>query len=165
MVEEMDERWSRRWTSDVPGDGRTKKTKKNIDKTWDDEGRRRTWRRLSQQQIAELLSQVEDLQKALQEQDSKSEDSSLLKKKLEEHLEKLHEAHSDLQKKREVIDDLEPGVDSNNQNFEEREINLSHLCVSVAKKIDELQTILRKKDEDMRQMEERYKRYMEKART
>lgn len=36
---------------------------------------------------------------------------------------------------------------------------------SVAKKIDELQEILRKKDEDMKQMEERYKRYMEKART
>ncbi|XP_047672060.1 protein Hook homolog 2 isoform X2 [Tachysurus fulvidraco] len=107
-----------------------------------------TQNRLSQQQIAELLTQVEDLQKALQEQDSKSEDSSLLKKKLEEHLEKLHEAHSDLQKKREVIDDLEPGEDSN-----------------MAKKIDELQTILRKKDEDMRRMEERYKRYMEKART
>uniref|UniRef100_A0A8B9H8W8 Hook microtubule-tethering protein 2 n=1 Tax=Astyanax mexicanus TaxID=7994 RepID=A0A8B9H8W8_ASTMX len=103
---------------------------------------------LDQQQIAQLRSQVEDLQKALQEQDSKAEDSSLLQKKLEEHLEKLHEAHSDLQKKREVIDDLEPGVDSN-----------------MAKKIDELQTILRKKDEDMKQMEERYKRYVEKART
>ena len=36
---------------------------------------------------------------------------------------------------------------------------------SVAKKIDELQEILRKKDEDMKQMEERYKRYVEKART
>uniref|UniRef100_W5L6L3 Hook microtubule tethering protein 2 n=1 Tax=Astyanax mexicanus TaxID=7994 RepID=W5L6L3_ASTMX len=107
-----------------------------------------TQNRLSQQQIAQLRSQVEDLQKALQEQDSKAEDSSLLQKKLEEHLEKLHEAHSDLQKKREVIDDLEPGVDSN-----------------MAKKIDELQTILRKKDEDMKQMEERYKRYVEKART
>ncbi|KAL7883527.1 hypothetical protein SRHO_G00011850 [Serrasalmus rhombeus] len=105
---------------------------------------------LSQQQITQLCSQVEDLQKALQEQDSKAEDaiSSLLQKKLEEHLEKLHEAHSDLQKKREVIDDLEPGADSN-----------------MAKKIDELQAILRKKDEDMKQMEERYKRYVEKART
>uniref|UniRef100_A0A8B9H977 Hook microtubule-tethering protein 2 n=1 Tax=Astyanax mexicanus TaxID=7994 RepID=A0A8B9H977_ASTMX len=92
---------------------------------------------LDQQQIAQLRSQVEDLQKALQEQDSKAED-----------VKKLHEAHSDLQKKREVIDDLEPGVDSN-----------------MAKKIDELQTILRKKDEDMKQMEERYKRYVEKART
>lgn len=107
-----------------------------------------TQNRLNQQQIAELRSQIEELQRALQEQDSKNEDSSLLKKKLEEHLEKLHEAHSDLQKKREVIDDLEPKVDS-----------------SMAKKIDELQEILRKKDEDMKQMEERYKKYMDKART
>lgn len=104
--------------------------------------------RLNQQQISELRSQVEELQKALQEQDSKTEDaiSSLLKKKLEEHLEKLHEAHSDLQKKREVIDDLEPKVDSN-----------------MAKKIDDLQEILRKKDEDMKRMEERYKHYVEKV--
>ncbi|XP_061556293.1 protein Hook homolog 2 [Phycodurus eques] len=107
-----------------------------------------TQKRLQQQQIAELRSQIEGLQKALQEQDNKTEDSSLLKKKLEEHLEKLHEAHTDLQKKREVIDDLEPKVDS-----------------SMVKKIDELQEILRKKDEDMKQMEERYKRYVEKART
>ncbi|XP_047428876.1 protein Hook homolog 2 isoform X2 [Mugil cephalus] len=107
-----------------------------------------TQNRLNEQQIAELRRQVEELQKTLQEQDSKNEDSSLLKKKLEEHLEKLHEAHSDLQKKREVIDDLEPRVDGN-----------------MAKKIDELQEILKKKDEDMKQMEERYKRYMEKAKT
>lgn len=107
-----------------------------------------TQNRLNQQQIVELRAQIEELQRALQEQDSKNEDSSLLKKKLEEHLEKLHEAHSDLQKKREVIDDLEPKVDG-----------------SMAKKIDELQEILRKKDEDMKHMEERYKRYMEKART
>lgn len=107
-----------------------------------------TQNRLNRQQITELRSQIEELQRALQEQDNKNEDSSLLKKKLEEHLEKLHEAHSDLQKKREVIDDLEPKVDS-----------------SMAKKIDELQEILRKKDEDMKQMEERYKKYMEKART
>ncbi|XP_043090959.1 protein Hook homolog 2 isoform X2 [Puntigrus tetrazona] len=107
-----------------------------------------TQNRLSQQQISELSAQVEELQRALQDQDSKTEDSSLLKKKLEEHLEKLHEAHSDLQRKREVIDDLEPHVDSN-----------------MAKKVDELQEILKKKDEDMRRMEERYKRYVEKART
>ncbi|XP_042563143.1 protein Hook homolog 2-like isoform X2 [Clupea harengus] len=107
-----------------------------------------TQNRLNQQQISELRCQVEELQKALQEQGSKTEDSSLLKKKLEEHLEKLHEAHSDLQKKREVIDDLEPSVDSN-----------------MAKKIDELQEVLRKKDEDMKMMEGRYKRYVEKART
>ncbi|XP_031726848.1 protein Hook homolog 2 isoform X1 [Anarrhichthys ocellatus] len=109
-----------------------------------------TQNRLNQQQISELRSQIEELQKALHDQDSKTEDaiSSLLKKKLEEHLEKLHEAHSDLQKKREVIDNLEPKVDGN-----------------MAKKIDELQESLRRKDEDMKQMEERYKRYVEKART
>uniref|UniRef100_A0A8C9WIU5 Hook microtubule tethering protein 2 n=1 Tax=Scleropages formosus TaxID=113540 RepID=A0A8C9WIU5_SCLFO len=108
-----------------------------------------TQNRLDQQQILELRCQVEELQKALQEQGSKTEDvsSSLLKRKLEEHLEKLHEAHSDLQKKKEVINDLEPGMDSN-----------------MAKKISELQEILRKKDEDMKQMEERYQQYVEKAR-
>lgn len=106
--------------------------------------------RLYQQQIAQLKSQVEDLQKSLQVQGSRAEDaiSSLLTKKLEEHLEKLHEAHCELQKKKEVIDGLEPKVDS-----------------ITAKKIDELQEILKKKDEDMKAMEERYKRYVEKART
>ncbi|KAM6475498.1 protein Hook homolog 2 isoform 3-T3 [Liasis olivaceus] len=102
--------------------------------------------RLSQQQISELKAQVEELQRTLQEQGSKAEDSSLLQKKLEEHLEKLHEAHAELQKKKECLDELEPKVDSN-----------------TAKKIDELQQILKKKDEDMRAMEERYKCYMDKA--
>ncbi|XP_066470279.1 protein Hook homolog 2 [Tiliqua scincoides] len=102
--------------------------------------------RLSQQQISELKAQVEELQRALQEQGSKAEDSSLLQKKLEEHLEKLHEAHAELQKKKECLDELEPKVDS-----------------TTAKKIDELQQSLKKKDEDMRAMEERYKRYMDKA--
>ncbi|XP_053152747.1 protein Hook homolog 2 [Hemicordylus capensis] len=102
--------------------------------------------RLSQQQISDLKTQVEELQRALQEQGSKAEDSSLLQKKLEEHLEKLHEAHADLQKKKECLDELEPKVDS-----------------TTAKKIDELQQSLKKKDEDMRAMEERYKRYMDKA--
>ncbi|XP_061086872.1 protein Hook homolog 2-like [Conger conger] len=107
-----------------------------------------TQNRLSQQQVSELRCQVEEMQRALQEHGSKAEDSSLLKKKLEEHLEKLHEAHSDLQKKKEYIDDLEPKVDDN-----------------MARKIGELQEILKKKDEDMKQMEDRYKRYVEKART
>ncbi|XP_015271323.1 PREDICTED: protein Hook homolog 2 isoform X1 [Gekko japonicus] len=104
--------------------------------------------RLSQQQVLELKAQVEELQRALQEQGSKAEDaiSSLLQKKLEEHLEKLHEAHAELQKKKECLDELEPKVDS-----------------TTAKKIDELQQSLKKKDEDMRAMEERYKRYMDKA--
>lgn len=51
-------------------------------------------------------------------------------------------------KKREYIDDLEPTVDS-----------------YTAHKIDELQEVLKKKDEDMKAMEERYKKYLDKART
>ncbi|XP_042200577.1 protein Hook homolog 2 isoform X1 [Callorhinchus milii] len=106
--------------------------------------------RLNQQQINELRSQVDQLQLALQEQGSKAEDaiSNLLKRKLDEHLEKLHEAHTELQKKREYIDDLEPTVDS-----------------VTARKIDELEEVLKKKDEDMKAMEDRYKKYLEKART
>ncbi|CAM5117993.1 unnamed protein product [Natator depressus] len=105
-----------------------------------------TQQRLHQQQISELKAQVEELQKALQEQGTKAEDSCLLKRKLEEHLEKLHQAHSELQKKREYIEDLEPKADSTN-----------------ARKINELQECLKRKDEDMKAMEERYKRYMDKA--
>lgn len=104
--------------------------------------------RLNQQQIQELRTQVEDLQRQLREQGTRAEDSSHLKRKLEEHLDKLHDAHSELQKKREYIETLEPKADLN-----------------MSKKVDELQQILRQKEEDMRAMEERYKRYVEKART
>uniref|UniRef100_A0A8C3PDA7 Hook microtubule tethering protein 2 n=1 Tax=Chrysemys picta bellii TaxID=8478 RepID=A0A8C3PDA7_CHRPI len=97
---------------------------------------------LHQQQISELKAQVEELQKALQEQGTKAEDPVSPPRPRE----KLHQAHSELQKKREDIEDLEPKVDS-----------------TTARKINELQQCLKKKDEDMRAMEERYKRYMDKA--
>ncbi|TMS14698.1 Protein Hook-like protein 2 [Larimichthys crocea] len=96
-----------------------------------------------------LCVQEETCRQKVVEAQAELEDAQRSKNALEtQNREKLHEAHSDLQKKREVIDDLEPKVDSN-----------------MAKKIDELQESLRKKDEDMKQMEERYKRYVEKART
>ncbi|KAG8441415.1 hypothetical protein GDO86_006961 [Hymenochirus boettgeri] len=104
--------------------------------------------RLQQQQIKELKTQVEELQKQLQEQGHRVEDSAQLKRKLDEHLEMLHDAHSELQKKREYIETLEPKADLN-----------------MSKKVDELQQTLRQKDEDMKAMEDRYKRYVEKART
>ncbi|XP_059774220.1 protein Hook homolog 2 isoform X5 [Balaenoptera ricei] len=103
--------------------------------------------RLNQQQLSELRAQVEDLQKALQEQGGKTEDSTLLKRKLEEHLQKLHEADLELQRKREYIEELEPPADS-----------------STARRIEELQHNLQKKDADLRAMEERYRRYVDKAR-
>nr|XP_023501075.1 protein Hook homolog 2 isoform X2 [Equus caballus] len=141
-----------------------------------------TQHRLNQQQLSELRAQVEDLQKALQEQGAKTEDpivstvgpgwhplpspgrglgpldpqspgasflpqSTLLKRKLEEHLQKLHEADLELQRKREYIEELEPPVDGSTQ------------------RIEELQHSLRKKEADLRAMEERYRRYVDKART
>ncbi|NXG39490.1 HOOK3 protein, partial [Dromaius novaehollandiae] len=106
-----------------------------------------TENRLVNQRLLEVQSQVEELQKSLQEQGSKAEDSVLLKKKLEEHLEKLHEANNELQKKRAIIEDLEPR------------------CNNSSLKIEELQEALRKKDEEMKQMEERYKKYLEKAKS
>nr|XP_012645856.1 protein Hook homolog 2 isoform X4 [Microcebus murinus] len=109
-----------------------------------------TQHRLNQQQLSELRAQVEDLQKALQEQGGKTEDAIpiLLKRKLEEHLQKLHEADLELQRKREYIEELEPPADS-----------------STARRIEELQHSLQKKDADLRAMEERYRHYVDKART
>ncbi|XP_032940591.1 protein Hook homolog 3 isoform X1 [Catharus ustulatus] len=132
-----------------------------------------TENRLVNQRLLEVQSQVEELQKSLQDQGSKAEDflllaavllytnvisvswhglllkaiSVLLKKKLEEHLEKLHEANNELQKKRAIIEDLEPR------------------CNNSSLKIEELQEALRKKEEEMKQMEERYKKYLEKAKS
>ncbi|XP_032846561.2 protein Hook homolog 3 isoform X4 [Tyto alba] len=108
-----------------------------------------TENRLVNQRLIEVQSQVEELQKSLQDQGSKAEDaiSILLKKKLEEHLEKLHEANNELQKKRAIIEDLEPK------------------CNNSSLKIEELQEALRKKEEEMKQMEERYKKYLEKAKS
>ncbi|XP_075345346.1 protein Hook homolog 3-like isoform X4 [Mycteria americana] len=106
-----------------------------------------TENRLVNQRLLEVQSQVEELQKSLQEQGSKAEDLLLLQKKLEEHLEKLHEANNELQKKRAIIEDLEPR------------------CNNSSLKIEELQEALRKKDEEMKQMEERYKKYLEKAKS
>ncbi|XP_004596050.2 protein Hook homolog 2 isoform X2 [Ochotona princeps] len=104
--------------------------------------------RLSQQQVAELRAQVEELQRGLQEQGSKAEES-LLKRKLEEHLQKLHEADLELQHKREYMEELEPPSAADS---------------STARRLEELQQSLRKKDADLRAMEECYRRYVDKAR-
>ncbi|MBN3313985.1 HOOK1 protein, partial [Atractosteus spatula] len=104
-----------------------------------------TENRLNQERISELQLQVEDLQKALQGQGSKTEDSHL-KKKLDAHMVQLNEAKDEIMKKKELIEDLQPET------------------VQSSLKIDELHSALRKKDEDMRAMEDRYKMYLEKAR-
>lgn len=76
------------------------------------------------------------------------DDANLRKNELEtENREKLHEANNELQKKRAIIEDLEPRF--NNSSL----------------RIEELQEALRKKEEEMKQMEERYKKYLEKAKS
>uniref|UniRef100_A0A8C5UIU2 Hook microtubule tethering protein 3 n=1 Tax=Malurus cyaneus samueli TaxID=2593467 RepID=A0A8C5UIU2_9PASS len=76
------------------------------------------------------------------------DDANLRKNELEtENSEKLHEANNELQKKRAIIEDLEPR------------------CNNSSLKIEELQEALRKKEEEMKQMEERYKKYLEKAKS
>lgn len=101
--------------------------------------------RLSKEQVSELQQQVEDLQKALQSQAAKPDDSNL-KRKLDAHMVQLNEAQDEILKKKELLEDLQP---DNSQN---------------SMKVDELMAALKKKDDDMRAMEERYKMYLEKAR-
>ncbi|XP_036378073.1 protein Hook homolog 1 [Megalops cyprinoides] len=104
-----------------------------------------TENRLNRERISELQLQVEDLQKALQGQGAKPEDSHL-KKRLDAHMVQLNEAQDEIMKKKELIEDLQPDT------------------AQTTLKIDELLAALKKKDEDMRAMEDRYKMYLEKAR-
>uniref|UniRef100_A0A4W4FUX9 Calponin-homology (CH) domain-containing protein n=1 Tax=Electrophorus electricus TaxID=8005 RepID=A0A4W4FUX9_ELEEL len=100
---------------------------------------------LNRERISELQQQVEDLQKALQTQGAKPEDSHL-KRKLDAHMVQLNEAQDEIMKKKELLEDLQP---DNTQT---------------SLKLEELMAALKKKDDDMRAMEERYKLYLEKAR-
>uniref|UniRef100_A0A667XK80 Hook microtubule-tethering protein 1 n=1 Tax=Myripristis murdjan TaxID=586833 RepID=A0A667XK80_9TELE len=96
-----------------------------------------TENRLSRERISELQQQVEDLQKALQSQAAKPDDVSVVQ---------LNEAQDEIMKKKELLEDLQP---DNTQT---------------SLKLEELMAALKKKDDDMRAMEERYKMYLEKAR-
>ncbi|XP_019937809.2 protein Hook homolog 3 isoform X4 [Paralichthys olivaceus] len=106
-----------------------------------------TENRLINQRLMEEQSQVEELQKTVQEQGSQADDSSILKKKYEEHMEKVRELNNELLKKNTFIDEMEPKYNASSQ------------------RVEELEEALKKKDEDMKQMEERYKKYLEKAKS
>uniref|UniRef100_A0A8C7SPC7 Hook microtubule-tethering protein 1 n=1 Tax=Oncorhynchus mykiss TaxID=8022 RepID=A0A8C7SPC7_ONCMY len=95
-----------------------------------------TENRLNRERVTELQQQVEDLQKSLQGQGAKTDDSHL-KRKLDAHMVQLNEAQDEIMKKKELLEDLQ---------------------------LEELMAALKKKDDDMRAMEERYKMYLEKAR-
>lgn len=90
---------------------------------------------------------------------------------------KLHEADLELQRKREYIEKLEPPTDNNSKwgwgsavvrarGSSECSLELRDLvCSAAARRIEELQDSLQKKDADLQAMEERYRRYVDKART
>ncbi|XP_022520384.2 protein Hook homolog 1 [Astyanax mexicanus] len=104
-----------------------------------------TENRLNRERVSELQQQVEDLQKALQTQGAKPEDSHL-KRKLDAHMVQLNAAQDEIMRKKELLEDLQPDA------------------TQTSLKMDELMAALKKKDDDMRAMEERYKMYLEKAR-
>uniref|UniRef100_A0AAR2KWH9 Calponin-homology (CH) domain-containing protein n=1 Tax=Pygocentrus nattereri TaxID=42514 RepID=A0AAR2KWH9_PYGNA len=102
-----------------------------------------TENRLNRERISELQQQVEDLQKALQTQGAKPEDVSVCSCPLRVQ---LNAAQDEIMKKKELLEDLQPDA------------------TQASLKLDELMAALKKKDDDMRAMEERYKMYLEKAR-
>uniref|UniRef100_A0A7N9B279 Protein Hook homolog 3 n=1 Tax=Mastacembelus armatus TaxID=205130 RepID=A0A7N9B279_9TELE len=106
-----------------------------------------TENRLINQRLMEEQSQVEELQKNLQEQGSKADDVSKAMFVLFLCLEKLQELNNELLKKNTFIDEMEPKYNASTQ------------------RVEELEEALKKKDEDMKQMEERYKKYLEKAKS
>ncbi|OCT84856.1 protein Hook homolog 1 [Xenopus laevis] len=106
-----------------------------------------TENRLNMERVEELHLQVGDLQKTLQNEGTEAETagSSTLKKTIEARMEKLKEVHEAIETKKELLADLQPDANQNTQ------------------RIEELEAALRKKDEDMKAMEDRYKVYLEKA--
>uniref|UniRef100_A0A3B3U0T9 Protein Hook homolog 3 n=1 Tax=Poecilia latipinna TaxID=48699 RepID=A0A3B3U0T9_9TELE len=97
-----------------------------------------TENRLINQRLMEEQSQVEELQKTVQEQGSKADDVSEPNPLL---------LNNELLKKNAIIDEMEPKYNASSQ------------------RVDELEEALKKKDEEMKQMEERYKKYLEKAKS
>ncbi|ERE78937.1 putative protein Hook [Cricetulus griseus] len=95
-----------------------------------------TQHRLDQQQLSELRAQM-----------GRQRCQPKIIHSFHAHRQKLHEADLELQRKREYIEELEPPTDS-----------------STARRIEELQDSLQKKDADLQAMEERYRRYVDKAR-
>ncbi|XP_065069361.1 protein Hook homolog 3-like [Rhopilema esculentum] len=105
-----------------------------------------TENRPQNQKLMELEGELEDALKIQQNEAQKTcQEEQDLKKKLHVHLEQLREASDELQRKKSYIDDLE----SRSSNNSDEIVNLKEQLV--------------KKDADMRQMEERYKKYLEKA--
>ncbi|XP_022087313.1 protein Hook homolog 3-like isoform X2 [Acanthaster planci] len=114
--------------------------------------------RIANQRILSLEAEVEELKLQQREEgvsssvvgesaQKKSNENQDLRLKLSEHKEKLRETDTELQRNRSYIDELEPKYTASTE------------------RASNLQEMLKKKEEDMRAMEERYKKYLEKAKS
>jgi protein HOOK3 len=103
--------------------------------------------RLDKQKIMELQVNVGDLQSDLANKQSFVEENAALRQKLNEHMVQLHETHQELQSKKAYIEKVEPHVAEGN------------------KQLDEMKDLLMKKEDEMKAMEDRYKKYLEKAKS
>jgi len=103
--------------------------------------------RLDKQKIMELQANLGDLQTDVSNKQSFVEENAALRQKLNEHMVKLHETHQELQSKKAYIETVEPNVAEGN------------------KQLADMKELLHKKEEDMKAMEDRYKKYLEKAKT
>lgn len=87
--------------------------------------------------------------------------------------EKIRELNNEVMKKNSVIEDMEVKHSSSSECgsvplCEPTVVLSSNLVLATvlsAQRVDELEDALKKKDEDMKQMEERYKKYLEKAKS
>uniref|UniRef100_A0A672ZNT5 Protein Hook homolog 3 n=1 Tax=Sphaeramia orbicularis TaxID=375764 RepID=A0A672ZNT5_9TELE len=101
-----------------------------------------TENRLINQRLMEEQSQVEELQKNLQEQGSKADDVS-----------------------KKIVLIVCITVLSTSFSIVLNYLTLLKFCSLLAQRVEELEDALKKKDDDMKQMEERYKKYLEKAKS
>ncbi|XP_074642700.1 protein Hook homolog 3-like isoform X2 [Tubulanus polymorphus] len=100
--------------------------------------------RIANQRIIELEAQIQDIQ---EQSCSTSIDHSQFKKQLKDQLQKNKQTEQELQKQHTYIEELE-SKESMSKDTEE-----------------ELRSLLIKKDDEMKVMEERYKKYLEKAKS
>lgn len=101
--------------------------------------------RIANQRIMALEAQVEDIQES--HATSSNEEMLGLRKKINEQIKRTQESESVVQKSREMIEDLEARLSCSTD------------------RIQELQDQLNKKDDDMKLMEARYKKYLDKAKS
>lgn len=120
----------------------------NLDIANEKVNRLQTENRQLNQELLELRSKAEDVESLKQQDSQQSEaEEKAMKKKVERHIEELRESTIELQRKKKLIDELENQTTANSNE------------------ISSLRDQLEKKDEQMKEMEERYKNYLDKAKS